>query len=391
MKDVFVVAGARTAIGGFMGSLSKHTPVELGTQVASAALERAGVDPQVVDNAVFAQIVPTSGQDLYTSRMVSIGAGMRESTDAFNVNRLCGSGVQAIISGTQSILMDDAEISLVGGVEVMSRAPYMVEGMRAGRAMGDGVLQDWLTGTLSCPFEGYQMGVTAENVAEEYGITRERQDEFALQSQERAAAAIADGRFASQIVPIEVRKGRETIVFDTDEHPRATSLDKLAALKPVFKEGGTVTAGNSSGINDGAAAMVLASGAAVQQHGLAPMVRIVAWGMGGVAPSVMGMGPAVAVPKALAKAGLTLDDIDVVESNEAFAAQALAVQDALGLESTRTNIDGGAIALGHPVGATGAILTIKAVHRLREVGGKYALVTMCIGGGQGIALLLEAV
>lgn len=389
MNDVYLVSGARTAIGTFMGSLSNHTPVQLGTHAAKAAIERSGLDPQAIDNAFVAQIIPTAGEDLYTSRMVSIGAGMREDSDALTVNRLCGSGVQAIVSGAQSILTGDAQLTLAAGNEVMSRAPYSVTGMRAGKKMGDGVLYDWLSGTVTCPFNGYLMGVTAENVAQKYGISRERQDEFAAESQRRAAAAIANGSFAEQITPIEVRKGRETVTFDVDEHPRATTLDRLATLKPSFTKDGTVTAGNSSGINDGGAAVLLASGEAVKQHGLTPMARVAGWGMAGVAPDLMGIGPVAAVPKALAKAGITLDEVDVIESNEAFAAQALAVSDALGFDPAKTNPHGGGIALGHPVGATGVMLAVKAIYEMRAAKARYSLITMCIGGGQGIALVLE--
>lgn len=390
MSDVHLVSGARSAIGTFMGSLAQQEATTLGATVARSAIERSGLDPEVLDTTCYGQVLPAAGKDAYSSRVVSLGAGMRTSSTAMNVNRLCGSGLQAIVSGAQAILVGDAETALVGGVEVMSQAPYSVQGMRAGRAMGDGVLYDWLTGVLSCPFNGYAMGVTAENVVREYRISRERQDEFALQSQQRAAAAIAEGRFRDQVVGIEVRKGRETILFDTDEHPRSTSMDKLASLRPVFAKDGTVTAGNSSGINDAACALVMASGKAVADHGLQPMARLAGWAVAGVRPEVMGIGPVEAVPVALRRAGLGLDDMDVIESNEAFAAQALAVQDALHLDPEKTNPNGGAIALGHPIGATGAILALKAMHHLKATGGRYALVTMCIGGGQGIAVVLEA-
>ncbi|MGO4957805.1 acetyl-CoA C-acyltransferase [Luteococcus sp. Sow4_B9] len=391
MTDIYLVSGARSAIGSFQGSLSKTEATVLGTTVATAAVERAKIDPEVIDTCYYTQILPTTGKDCHSSRVVALGAGMRVSSTAANVNRLCGSGLQAIASGAQAILTGDASTALVGGLEMMSQAPYSLPGMRAGRPMGDGVVYDWLTGALSCPFNGYAMGVTAENVAQKYGISRERQDEFALQSQQRAAAAIAEGRFAEQIVGIDVKAKRETVSFEVDEHPRPSSLEKLAQLKPVFAKDGTVTAGNSSGINDASAALVMASGEAVEKHGLTPLARVAGWGIAGVPPEIMGIGPVEAVPLALAKAGLSLDDMDVIESNEAFAAQALAVQDALHLDPEKTNPDGGAIALGHPVGATGAILATKTMYHLQAHGGRYGLVTMCIGGGQGIAVVLEAV
>lgn len=383
MTDVYIASAARTPIGSFMGSLSRFTPAELGTIAAKEALSRAGVAATDVDSAVFAQVIPTAPQDAYLSRVIALGAGMDPSTDAMNVNRLCGSGVQAIISGAQHIASGDAAIALVGGAEVMSRAPHSITAMRKGKKLGNDIVYDWLTGTLACPFEGYAMGVTAENVVEKLGISRERQDAYALESQQRAAAAIAAGAFREQIVAVDG--------FDADEHPRETTAEKLAALKPTFKKDGTVTAGNSSGINDGAAALVLASKEAVQQRDLTPMARIVSWAVAGVAPEVMGLGPIDAVPKALKKAGLALEDIAVIESNEAFAAQAIAVADGLSFEPAKTNVNGGAVALGHPVGATGAILTTKTIYQLRERGGGYGLVTMCIGGGQGIALIVEAV
>ena len=308
-----------------------------------------------------------------------------------NVNRLCGSGIQAIISGAQMIITDDANVVLVGGAESMSRAPFSVEGMRQGRPMGNGQLYDWLNGGMDDPFSGQKMGTTAENIAEKYGISRERQDEFALESQERAATAIETGVFKGQIVTFEGQSGRKTISFDTDEHPRMTSLEKLSKLPAVFKKNGTVTPGNASGMNDAAAALVLASEDAVNSQGLNPMGRLVSWAITGVDPSFMGLGPVTAVPKALKRAGLTLDDIDVIESNEAFAAQAIAVNDRLGLDPAKTNPNGGAIALGHPVAATGGILTVKALHHLKDTGSRYGLITMCIGGGQGIAIIVEAI
>lgn len=330
---------------------------------------------------MWANVVTTIPRDNYTSRAVALEAGLPQSSHAYGVNRLCGSGVQAIISAAQQLMTGDAKLSLAGGVEVMSQAPYSVEGMRQGRKMGDGRLIDWLTGALTDPMGNGGMGITAENVAAKYGISRERQDEYSLQSQERAAAAIANGEFEEQIVPIGD--------FTTDEHPRQTTLEKLGGLRPTFKKDGTVTAGNSSGINDAAAATVMTNESGLKEFGLEPLAKIVSWGVAGCDPATMGLGPVAAVPKALDKAGLSLNDIKLIESNEAFAAQCIAVADQLGFDNDKTNIQGGAIALGHPIGATGVVLTTKLIHQLKNAGGGYGLVTACIGGGQGIALILE--
>ncbi|MHA2789616.1 acetyl-CoA C-acyltransferase [Corynebacterium sp. S7] len=389
MQDIYIVSGARTPIGTFMGTLSNETPISLGTVAAKEAISRAGVDPEAIDSSNFANIVISEPRDLYTSRVVGLDSGLPQSSHAVGVNRLCGSGVQAIVTSAQNIITGDSELALAGGTEIMSKAIYSVRGMRKGQKMGPGKLDDWLTGALSDPMGHGHMGITAEHVAEKYGISRERQDEFALLSQTRAAAAIEAGRFKEQIVPVTVKGRKGDIVFDTDEHPRASSLESLAKLPAAFKEGGTVTAGNASGMNDAAAAVVVASQTAVDSHGLEPLARIVSWGFAGVDPKYMGCGPVEAVPRALAKAGLKLDDMDLIESNEAFAAQALAVQDGLGLDPEKTNVDGGAISLGHPIGATGAILTVKLIHRLKADNLRYGLVTMCIGGGQGIALIVE--
>ncbi|WP_018296279.1 acetyl-CoA C-acyltransferase [Corynebacterium lubricantis] len=389
MQDIYIVNGARTAIGTFMGTLSNETPISLGTIVAKEAMSRAGVDPAAVDSSNFANIVISEPRDLYTSRVVGLDAGLPQSSHAVGVNRLCGSGVQAIVTSAQNIMTGDSELAIAGGTEIMSKAIYSVRGMRKGQKMGPGKLDDWLTGALSDPMGHGHMGITAEHVAEKYGLSRERQDEFALLSQTRAAAAIEAGRFKDQIVPVTVKGRKGDVVFDTDEHPRASSMESLAKLPAAFQEGGSVTAGNASGMNDAAAAVVVASQTAVDSHGLEPMARIVSWGFAGVDPKYMGCGPIEAVPRALAKAGLKLDDIDLIESNEAFAAQALAVQDGLGLDPEKTNVDGGAISLGHPIGATGAILTVKVIHRLKADNLRYGLVTMCIGGGQGIALIVE--
>lgn len=391
MSDIFIVSGARTAIGTFGGSLSGHTPVQLGTLTAKAVLERAGASPDIVDAAVYANVLATEPKDVYAPRVIAINTGVPSSSTALSVNRLCGSGAQAIVSATQMIRDGDATVALAGGAEVMSCAPYSIPGVRDGLRTGDGVVYDWLSGALVDPFGHGHMGVTAENVAEQHDISRERQDEFALESQARARNAIDSGRFASQIVPVEIRRKKETIAFETDEHPRESTPERIGKLKPAFKDGGSVTAGNASGMNDGAASVLLAGEEAVAKHGLTPQARIVSWGFAGVPPEIMGVGPIKAVPRALKKAGLTLDDMDLIESNEAFAAQAIAVQDALGFDPAKTNVDGGAVALGHPIGATGAILTVKMMHRLKATGGRYGLITMCIGGGQGIALIIEAV
>lgn len=391
MSEVYIVSAARTAIGKFGGTLANHTPIQLGALTARAVLERAAASPDIVDAAVYANVLATEPRDVYAPRVIAAEAGVPSSSTAFSVNRLCGSGAQAIVSASQSIRDGDATVALAGGTEVMSRAPYSVPGARSGLRMGDGVVYDWLSGALIDPFGHGHMGVTAENIAERNGISRQHQDEYAVESQRRALTAIKEGRFAEQIVPVEVRSKKETITFDTDEHPRKATLEGLAKLKPTFQEGGSVTAGNASGMNDGAASVLLAGEDALETHGLSPLARIVSWGIAGVPPEIMGIGPVEAVPRALDKAGLTLADMDLIESNEAFAAQSIAVQDALGFDPDKTNVDGGAVALGHPIGATGAILTVKMLHRLKATGGRYGLITMCIGGGQGIALIIEVV
>ena len=380
-EAVYITQAKRTPIGTFGGSLSKTPTIDLGAHVAKAVIEESGVSADNFDSAVWANVVTTIPRDNYTSRAVSLEAGMPNSSHAYGVNRLCGSGVQAIISAAQQLMTDDAKLSIAGGVEIMSQAPYSVEGMRQGRKMGDGRLIDWLTGALTDPMGNGGMGITAENIAAKVGISRERQDEYALQSQERAAAAIANGEFEEQIVPVGE--------FTTDEHPRQTTLEKLAGLRPSFSKEGTVTAGNSSGINDAAAATVMTNESGLKEFGLEPMAKIVSWGLAGCDPATMGLGPIGAVPKALDKAGLDLNDIKLIESNEAFAAQCIAVADGLGFDNEKTNIQGGAIALGHPIGATGVILTTKLIHQLKNAGGGLGLVTACIGGGQGIALVLE--
>ncbi|MCQ9332137.1 acetyl-CoA C-acyltransferase [Corynebacterium phoceense] len=385
MTDIHFVSAARLPIGKFGGSLARFSLEDLGVTAAKAAIDRSGIAATEIDSSVIANVLPIIPSDLYISRKIALGAGMEDSSIAMNVNRLCGSGVQAIISAAQQLRDGDATVALAGGVESMSNAPYSVEGARFGKRMGEGKLYDWLTGALSCPFGTGHMGVTAENVASDHGVTRERQDEFAAESQRRAAAARDAGLHTEEIVPIETKKG----TFDQDEHIRETTPEALAGLKPAFQKDGTVTAGNASGINDGAAAVVLTTGEELEKRGLTSFGKLVSWGIGGVDPTRMGLGPVAAVPKALEKAGLSLDDIDLIESNEAFAAQALAVQDQLGFDPAKTNIYGGAIAHGHPVGATGAILTTKMLYALRREGKRYGLVTMCIGGGQGIAIIIE--
>ncbi len=391
MEDIVILSCARTAIGSFGGSLAATPPTELAATVAREAIRRAGISPDQIGHAVFGNVINTEPADMYLARMAAMKAGVPESTPAMNVNRLCGSGVQAIISAAQNLAMGDGDFALAGGAESMSRAPYILPDARWGRKMGDAGAQDMLLGTLNCPFGSGHMGITAENVAERHGISREEQDAFALESQKRAARAIGEGYFRDEIVPLEVRKRREVVLFDTDEHPKATTAEALAALPPAFRKGGTVTAGNASGINDGAAALVLARADAAEAAGCTPQARIIGYAQAGVAPEVMGIGPVPAVRRLFGKTGLGADDFDVIESNEAFAAQALAVTKELGFDPARVNPNGGAIALGHPVGATGAILTVKAIHHLERTGGRRALITMCIGGGQGIALAIEAV
>ena len=389
--DIVILGGARTAIGTFGGALSGVPPIDLGATAAKAAMERAGVAPDRIGTVVFGHVINTEPRDMYLSRVAAMTAGVPDSVPAMNVNRLCGSGAQAIVSGAQALMLGDADFALVGGAESMSRAPYIAPDVRWGAKMGDIRMLDMMLGALNCPFGTGHMGITAENVADEHGITREAQDAFALESQTRAARAIADGIFRDQIVPVEIATRRGSVTVDTDEHPKATSADKLAGLRPAFRKDGSVTAGNASGINDGAAALVLARASAAQAAGLTPKARILGYAHAGVRPEVMGIGPVLAVEALLARTGLGIGDFDLVESNEAFAAQALAVNKGLGLDPARVNPNGGAIALGHPVGATGSIITVKALYELERTGGRRALITMCIGGGQGIALAIERI
>lgn len=379
--NVFIVGAARTPIGKFGGGLAHLNCADLGAIPAAAAIERAKVSADDIGSVVVGNVIPTRPEDVYLSRMVGRQVGVPDSAAAFNVNRLCGSGAQAIVSAALEIAHKVADFALAGGVESMSNAPYSVDGLRFGTRMGDGVNRDWMLGTLNCPFDKVHMGVTAENIAAEKGISRQQQDEFAVISQDRAAQALATGLFDAETIAVGdcIR----------DEHPRPTSVEKLSQLRPAFKTDGTVTAGNSSGINDGAAFVVLASESAVAMRNLNPLARIAGWAVAGVPPRLMGLGPIPAVPKALAAAGIKLADVGVIESNEAFAAQNLAVSQELGFDPELVNPNGGAIALGHPLGATGAVLTVKAIYHMQRNNLRYGLVTMCIGGGQGIALVLE--
>ena len=391
-REVFVLAAVRTAIGTFGGTLKDVPLPQLATTAVKGALQRSGVEPKDIGHVVMGNVIPTEPKDAYLSRVAALQAGIPQETPAFNVNRLCGSGLQAVVSAAQSILLGDTEIAIGAGAEAMSRGPYFMTGARWGGRMGDMQATDYMLGILHDPLQRIHMGVTAENVAKREGISREAQDALAVESQRRAAAAIAEGRFRSQIVPVEIAGRKGTVVFDTDEHVRAdTSMEQLAKMKPAFDKEGSVTAGNASGINDGAGALVLASGQAVQARGLKPLARLVAYAHAGVEPEVMGLGPVPATRLALQRAGLQVKDLDVIESNEAFAAQACAVTRLLGLDPARVNPNGSGISLGHPVGATGTIIATKAIHELHRTGGRYALVTMCIGGGQGIAAIFERV
>ncbi len=389
-RTVFIVGAARTAIGSFGGSLKEVAPSRLASTAIRAALERAGVPPREVGHVVMGNVIPTEPRDAYLSRVAAMDAGIPKEVPAFNVNRLCGSGLQAVVSAAQSIMVGDVDVAVGGGAESMSRAPYLVNAGRWGARMGDAVMADYMTGILQDPWQRIHMGITAENVAERYGITRKMQDQLAFESQRRAARAIAEGRFKSQIVPVEVPSRKNPFMFEVDEHVRPdVTLEDLARMKPAFKKDGLVTAGNASGINDGAAAIVLAHEDSVRRLGLKPLARLVSYAHAGVEPLYMGEGPIPATRKALEIGGLKIDDLDVIESNEAFAAQACAVTRELGLDSAKVNPNGSGISLGHPVGATGAIILTKAVYELGRVQGRYALATMCIGGGQGIAAILE--
>ncbi|MBC3423571.1 acetyl-CoA C-acyltransferase family protein [Pseudomonas wayambapalatensis] len=390
--EIYVVSAVRSAIGGFGGSLKDLPLADLATAVTRAAIERSGVAAEQIGHVVMGNVIPTEPRDAYLGRVAAMNAGIPKETPAFNVNRLCGSGLQAIVSAAQGLLLGDTDIALAAGAESMSRGPYLLPQARWGARMGDLQGIDYMVGILQDPFEGFHMGITAENVAAKHGITREMQDELALTSQRRAARAIAEGRFDSQIVPIELKTRKGSVQFAIDEHVRGdVSAEQLAGMRTAFKKDGSVTAGNASGINDGAAGLVLATGDAVRRLGLKPLARLVAYAHAGVEPELMGLGPIPATRKVLEKAGLSVNDLDVIESNEAFAAQACAVAQALGFDPEKVNPNGSGISLGHPVGATGAIIATKAIHELQRIQGRYALATMCIGGGQGIAVVFERV
>ncbi|MEJ6565068.1 MAG: acetyl-CoA C-acyltransferase family protein [Burkholderiales bacterium] len=391
-REVVVVSGVRTAIGDYGGSLKDFSPTDLAAKCIKEALSRATVDPQDVGHVVFGNVIHTEPKDMYFARVASMNGGLPKEVPALTLNRLCGSGLQAILTASQMIKLGDTNIAVAGGGESMSRSNYWLPTARWGSKMGDQAIIDSMVGALSDPFEGMHMGVTAENVASEYKLSRDTQDAFALESHQRAVRAIKNGWFKEQILPIEVKHGRSTRIFDIDEHVREdVSLDSLAKLRTVFKKDGTVTAGNASGINDGAAALVLMEKKEAELRGIKPLAQLVSYGHAGVDPRVMGLGPIPAVKSALAKANLDISDIDIVESNEAFAAQACAVSNSLNFDPNKTNPNGGAVALGHPVGATGSIITIKALYELNRIQGQHALVTMCIGGGQGIAAIFKSI
>jgi acetyl-CoA C-acetyltransferase len=391
-QDVFVIGAARTAIGGFGAALKDVVLSDLATLVVKTAVDRSGANPDQIGHLAMGNVIPTEPCDAYLSRVAAIQAGLPKETPAFNVNRLCGSGLQAVLSASQAIMLGDCEIAVGAGAESMSRGPYLASAVRWGARMGDVQMVDYMLSILHDPFERSHMGVTAENVADKYGITRRMMDELAAESHRRAAHAISDGRFKNQIVPVQISGRKGSISFDRDEHVKPeTTVDVLEKMKPAFTKNGRVTAGNSSGINDGAAAIVLASEAAIKKEGLTPIARLVSYGHAGVEPALMGIGPIPATRIALERAGLKTRDLDVIESNEAFAAQACVVTRELELDPAKVNPNGSGISLGHPVGATGAIITTKALYELQRIGGRFALVTMCIGGGQGIAAIFERV
>ena len=390
-SEIFILSARRTAIGTFGGALKDVPLGDLASTAVKAALLSSQVDPERIGHVVMGNVIPTEPQDAYLARVAAINAGIPKETPAYNVNRLCGSGLQAIISAAHTLMLGDAEFAIGAGAEAMSRGPYLMPAARWGARMGDTQMLDYMLGILHDPFHGIHMGITAENIAQRNNISRQTQDALALEDQQRAAQAIARGYFDSQIAAVEVRSRKGSVLFQHDEHPRATTLEQLAQMKPAFKKDGSVTAGNASGLNDGAAALVLATGAAVQAGNLAPMARLVAYAHAGVEPELMGLGPIPATRLALKRAGLKIEDMDVIEANIAFAAQACAVMQELGMDPARVNPNGSGIALGHPVGATGAIIATKAIHELQRTQGRYALATMCIGGGQGIAVIFERV
>ncbi len=389
-REVVVVAGVRTAVGDFGGSLKDFSPTQLGAMVVREVVARAGVSADQVGHVVFGHVVNSEPRDMYLSRVAAIEGGLDKSTPALTLNRLCGSGLQAIVTAAQSIMLGDADVAIGGGAESMSKAPYILPAARWGARMGDMKGIDMMVGALHDPFHVIHMGVTAENVAKEFNVSREDQDALAVESHKRAANAIANGYFKEQILPIEIKSKKGPVMFDTDEHVRGdATLEGMAKLRAVFQKDGTVTAGNASGLNDGAGAVLLMERSAAEKAGKKPMARLVAYANTGVEPTIMGIGPVSATKKALAKAGLKIEDMDVVEANEAFAAQACAVTKELGMDPAKVNPNGSGISIGHPIGATGAIITVKALYELQRIQGRYALVTMCIGGGQGIAAIFE--
>jgi acetyl-CoA C-acetyltransferase len=389
-REVVVLSGVRTAIGRYGGGLKDTPPTELAAAVTREAVSRAGVQPDDVEHVVFGNVIHTDVHDMYLARVAAINGGLPVETPAFTLNRLCGSGMQAIVSAAQLIRLGDVDAAVAGGAESMSRGQYWLPAGRWGQRMGDGATVDAMVGALTDPFDDCHMGITAENVAARWGVSRQDQDALAVESHRRAAKASESGWFKEQILPLEVRSGKKTVTFDTDEHIRHdVDLEAMARLRPAFDKNGTVTAGNAAGVNDAAAAVVLMARGVAEQRGLQPMGRLVAYSHAGVEPKYMGIGPVPAVRAVLDRAGLKVDDMDVIELNEAFAAQALAVMHDLGLPADKTNPVGSGISLGHPIGATGCILTVKALYELRRTGGRYALVTMCIGGGQGIAAIFE--
>ncbi len=389
-REVVILSGVRTAIGDYGGSLKDVPPTELGATAIREAIARAKVDPAEIGQTVIGNVIHTEPKDMYISRVCAVNGGVPHESGAMTVNRLCGSGLQAIVSAAQYILLDETDCAIGGGTESMSRALYGSSSQRWGARMGDAKMMDMMTGALTDPFDTVHMGITAENVAAKCSISRAVQDEFAVESHRRAHKAVTAGLFKDQIVPVEIKTRKGPVMFDTDEHVRAdASLEGMGKLRTAFQKDGTVTAGNASGINDAAAAIVMMERSAAQKRGLKPMARLVSYGHAGIDPKIMGLGPVSAVKRALAKAGLKISDLDVIESNEAFAAQALGVSKELGLDPAKVNPNGGAVALGHPVGATGAILTVKAMYELQRTGGRYGLITMCIGGGQGIAAIIE--
>jgi acetyl-CoA C-acetyltransferase len=389
-REVVILSGVRTAIGDYGGSLKDKPTTELASAVVREAVSRAKVDPKDVGQVVFGNVIHTDRRDMYISRVAAIQGGLPIETAAYTLNRLCGSGLQSIVNAAQCIALGDATAAVAGGVESMSRGQYWMPGLRWGQRMNDGQVVDAMVGALTDPFDDCHMGVTAENIAEKWGISREDQDALAVLSHQRAAAATANGNFKDQILPIELVTRKGTTIFDKDEHIRGDiTVEALAKLKPVFNKQGSVTPGNASGINDAAAAVVLMDRAAADKQGLKPMARFVAYAHSGVEPKYMGIGPVPAIKAVLEKANLTIADIDVIELNEAFAAQALAVVRDLNLPMDKVNPNGSGISLGHPIGATGTIVTVKALYELQRTGGRYALISMCIGGGQGIAAIIE--